>query len=36
MIPAINVDSFSFNINKEKVSIKIFGSLDADILNMFV
>mmetsp|Transcript_17151 Transcript_17151/g.12259 ORF Transcript_17151/g.12259 Transcript_17151/m.12259 type:complete len:350 (-) Transcript_17151:35-1084(-) len=36
MLPAISVDSFSFNINKDKVSVKIYGSLTADIANLFV
>ena len=36
MIPAIDCDAFSFNINKDKVSIKIYGTLEADILNLFV
>ena len=36
MIPAVDMDSISFNINKEKVDISIGGSLEADILNLFI
>lgn len=36
MLPAVGVDSFSFNINKDKVSISISGSFEADFLNIFV
>jgi len=36
MLPAVICDSFSFNINKEKVDVKIYGSLTADIVNLFI
>jgi hypothetical protein len=36
MLPAVNIDGFYFNIDKDKTSIKISGSLTADIVNLFI
>jgi hypothetical protein len=35
-IPQIKMDAMSFNVNKEKTDISISGSIEADILNLFV
>jgi len=36
MLPAINMDMFALNINKDMVDITISGSLVADIVDLFI
>mmetsp|Transcript_2152 Transcript_2152/g.2049 ORF Transcript_2152/g.2049 Transcript_2152/m.2049 type:complete len:111 (-) Transcript_2152:284-616(-) len=36
MIPAISINTMSFNLDKHKVKVKIYGSIIADVLNLFI